>query len=111
MKTKASHLLLAGIAIAGISASVQSASPAQEKHRAAVDAVKANKAAAIERQPRTMTQADATTFRTRSGGTAVRVPTELWSTLHTQQRADGTVVLTESDGNTTTTRAEELPHE
>jgi hypothetical protein len=30
-------------------------------------------------QPKTMAQADLTQFRTRSGGTAVRVPTQLWS--------------------------------
>ena len=110
MKTKASSVLLAGIAIAGLSASVQAANPAQEKHRAAVDAIKANKAAVIERQPKTMTQADATTFRTRSGGIAVRVPTDLWSALGTQQRADGTLVMTESDG-APATQVEELPHE
>ena len=106
---KAGTLLLAGIAIAGISAT-QAANPAQ-KHRAEVEAIQANKSARIEAQPKTMAQADLTQTRTRSGGTAVRVPTELWSTLGVAQRTDGSVQLTESEGTQPATKAEELPHE
>jgi hypothetical protein len=106
---KASTLLLAGVAIAGISAA-HAAQPAQ-KHRAAVEAIQANKAARVEAQPRTMAQADQTQFRTRNGGTAVRVPTELWSTLGAAKRADGSIVTTESENTRPAAQVEELPHE
>ena len=96
---KASTLLLAGVAIAGISAA-QAAQPAQ-KHRAAVEAIQANKAARVEAQPKTMAQADQTLVRTRSGGKAVRVPTELWSALGAEQGADGAITVTESENAAT----------
>ena len=112
MNGKTSKWVIAGMAIAGLSAAAQAANPAQERHKAEADAIKANKAAAIERQPKTMAQADLTQFRTRSGGTAVRVPTQLWSALGAQQRVDGTLAVTEGDGNAQPpAKVEELPHE
>jgi len=60
--------------------------------------------------PRTMAQADATQFRTKSGGTAVRVPTELWSTLGVAKDMRGTMQVTEGDGTAPTT-VQEAPHE
>ena len=96
---KASTLLLAGVAIAGLSAA-HAAQPAQ-KHRAAVEAIQANKAARVEAQPKTMAQADQTLVRTRSGGKAIRVPTELWSALGAEQRADGSIEVTESENAAT----------
>ena len=112
MNGKASKWLIAGMAIAGITAATQAANPAREKHKAAADAIAANKAAAIDKQPKTMAQADLTQFRTRSGGTAVRVPTQLWSALGAQQRADGSIAVTEGDGNAKApAKVEALPHE
>jgi len=109
MKGTTNMVLLAGIAA---SFAATAAKPAQEKHRAEVAAIQANKAARIEHQPKTMAQADLTQFRTRSGGTAVRVPTQLWSALGAQQRADGSVAVTEGDGNAKApAKVEELPHE
>jgi len=112
MNGKASKWLIAGMAIAGITAATQAANPAREKHKAAADAIAANKAAAIDKQPKTMAQAYLTQFRTRSGGTAVRVPTQLWSALGAQKRADGSIAVTEGDGNAQPpAKVEELPHE
>ena len=74
-------------------------------------AIAKNPNAAISKQPKTMAQADATLFRTKSGGSAVRVPTELWSTLGVAKDADGNVQLTESEGEAPTTKVEGLPNE
>lgn len=102
--------LLAGMALAGAAAASVAANPDKAKAQADAAAIAKNPAAKIEAQPRTMAQADATQFRTKSGGTAVRVPTELWSTLGTRLDAQGNVQLTETEGEKPAT-TEGLPHE
>ena len=102
--------LLAGLALAGIAAAAHSAQTTHAERQAAAAAIARNKAASIDAQPRTMAQADATQFRTKSGGTAVRVPTELWSTLGVAKDTRGAMQVTEGDGTAPTT-VREAPHE
>jgi hypothetical protein len=94
----------------GIAAAAHSAQTTHAERQAAAAAIARNKAASIDAQPRTMAQADATQFRTKSGGTAVRVPTELWSTLGVAKDTRGTMQVTEGDGTAPTT-VQEAPHE
>lgn len=104
-------LLMAGLALAAAAAAATAAQPTKtQRHAAAVAAIQQNPAAKIEAQPRTMAQAEATQVRTKSGGAAVRVPTELWSTLGTRIDAKGDVQLIEYEGDAPTT-TEGLPNE
>ena len=104
--------LLVAVAVAGTAAASQAAQKTTPAERAAAAAAIAkNKDAAIERQPKTMAQADQTQSRTKSGGIAVRVPTELWSTLASHQDANSTVHVTETDGQAPSTHVEGLPNE
>ena len=103
--------LLAGIVLVGIAAASQAAqrtTPAERQ--AAADAMSKSKDNAVAAQPRTMAQADQTQFRTKTGGTAVRVATELWSTLGVAKDTKGGVHVTEGDGTAPTTLTE-APHE
>ncbi|UHQ20365.1 hypothetical protein LVB87_04170 [Lysobacter sp. KIS68-7] len=103
-------LLLAGIALAGGVAVAHAAQTTHAERQAAADAMAKNKDNAIAAQPRTMAQADATQFRTKRGGTGVRVATQLWSTLGVAKDAKGNAHMTEGDGTAPTTPAE-APHE
>jgi hypothetical protein len=111
MKGKA-ILVLAGIVLAGASTIASAAKPPmthQQKKELAAQAQK-KVAADIATQPRTSGQA-LTTKRTIAGGAqTMRVPTELWTTLATQQEADGTLRVLESDG-TAAPATEGLPNE
>ena len=106
-------MLLAGIALAGAGVATASlaANPDKARLQAEAAAIAKNPNAAISKQPKTMAQADATLFRTKSGGSAVRVPTELWSTLGVAKDANGDVQLTESEGEAPATKTEGLPNE
>ena len=110
MKGTTKMIFLAGVALVGVSASTQAADKARAQAEAA--AIAKNPNAAISKQPKTMAQADATLFRTKSGGTAVRVPTELWSALGVTRDANGNAQVTESDGEVpAATTTEGLPNE
>ena len=104
-------LLLAGIALAGVSAASMAARPISARAQAAADAAAKNPAASMARQPKTMQQSDATAFRTKSGGSSVRVATDLWSTMQVRKDADGNVQVGETDGDAKTTTTEGRPHE
>jgi hypothetical protein len=108
---KGPYILMAGVALAGVSVAALAANPNKARIEAEAAAIAKNPNAAISKQPKTMAQADATLFRTKSGGTAVRVPTELWSALGVTRDANGNVQQTESDGEAPTTTTEGLPNE
>ena len=108
---KGTYILMAGVALAGVSVAALAANPNKARIEAEAAAIAKNPNAAISKQPKTMAQADATLFRTKSGGTAVRVPTELWSTLGVARDANGNVQMTESDGEAPATTTEGLPNE
>ncbi|NUS60429.1 MAG: hypothetical protein HOQ01_05735 [Lysobacter sp.] len=109
---KGTYILMAGVALAGVSVAALAANPNKARIEAEAAAIAKNPNAAISKQPKTMAQADATLFRTKSGGTAVRVPTELWSALGVTRDANGNVQMTESDGEApATTTTEGLPNE
>lgn len=115
MKGKAT-LVLAGVVLAGASTLASAAKPAmtyQQKHEVAAKAQKKT-AAFRATQPQTADQARTTKRTIAGGGTEVRVPTELWNTLGTQQDANGKVRVVESDGTASATEVpatEGLPHE
>jgi len=109
MKGTTKLILLAGVALVGTAASTQAADKARAQAEAA--AIAKNPNAAMSKQPKTMAQSDATLFRTKSGGTSVRVATDLWSTLRVQRDAQGNVHLVESEGDKPATTAEGLPNE
>ena len=104
-------LLLAGIALAGASAASMAAKPISPRAQAAADAAAKNPTATIAHQPKTMAQSDATAFRTKSGGSSVRVATDLWSTMQVRTDADGKVQVVETEGDAKATTPEGLPHE
>jgi hypothetical protein len=104
--------LLAGITLAGSAAAADAAQPARATRDAAAAAIKKNPDAALAKQPKTMAQADLTQARTQRGvGHAVRVPTELWSTVGVRTDAHGQLQLTEHEGDAPATTTEGLPNE
>lgn len=112
MKCKASWLL-AGIVLAGVSTLAMAAKPEltlKQKQELAAQA-KQKTPAFRATQPQTAGQAKATLRRIDGGGTAIRVPTELWNTLGAQQDAPNAPIrIVESDG-TGAPATEGQPHE
>ena len=107
-------LLFAGMMLAGMTFAVHAAKPetTPEQRKAKAEAM-AKKAAAFKAsQPQTASQALRTQRTIPGGGTAVRVPAELWTTLSAQQSADGRMQILEADGTAAAPAAtQELPHE
>jgi hypothetical protein len=109
---KGKHMMMAGVALACATTAALAANPTDKARvQAQAAAIARNPDAAIGKQPKTMAQADATLFRTKSGGAAVRVPTELWSTIGVRRDAEGNVQLTEHEGEAPATTTEGLPNE
>ena len=112
MNNRNALALLIGAALVGSVATADAGQTTRTEREAAAAAIAKNPDAAIARQPKTMAQADQTMARTKNGsGTAVRVPTELWSTLGVRKDAQGKVLVTETEGDKPATNAAEVPHE
>ena len=108
---KATPVLLVGIALTGVAATSLAANPDRARAHEAGAAIANNANAAPTRQPKTMAQSDATAFKTKSGGTAVRVASDLWSTLHVQPDAQQRMQVIEAEGDKQPVTAEGLPNE
>ncbi|HKN78700.1 MAG TPA: hypothetical protein VJW16_06000 [Lysobacter sp.] len=111
MKGKAT-LVVAGVVLAAISTVASAAKPAMTPQQRQDFVAKAQQKAAAMRatQPRTESQARATMKRTSNGATAIRVPTELWTTLAAQPDAKGSIRVIEADGSSAPS-TEGLPNE
>ena len=108
---KATSFLLVGIALTGAAATSLAANPDRARAHEAGAAIAKNANAAPNKQPKTMTQSDATAFKTKSGGSAVRVASDLWSTLHVQADAQQRMRIVEAEGDKVPTKVEGLPNE
>lgn len=109
---KKATLVVAGAMLAAVSMGASAAKPAMTHQEKQDFAAKAQKKAAAMRatQPRTEGQARATMKRMTNGATAIRVPTELWTTLAAEKDANGTLRTIEADG-TSAPATEGLPNE
>lgn len=90
--------LLAGLAIAVSAPAALAAKPEQtpQQRKAAIEQIKQNHKQFSATQPRTMAQGAATLVRVANGGTAARVPTELWNHLSVRKDAQGNLHQVES---------------
>lgn len=107
-------LLFAGMMLAGMTFVAHAAKPetTPEQRKAKAEAMSKNRAAFKASQPQTASQAATTKRSIPGGGTVVRVPSELWTTLSVQQAADGRMRVVEADGTAPAPAAtQELPHE
>lgn len=92
--------IAAGLAVAGAAATADAAKRLTPQERAAkADEIRQNHASF--QQPRTMAQAEARVAPLPDGGTALAVPTELWSHLAVERDAEGNVQLRETEGDAT----------
>ena len=109
MKGKA-LLFLVGMTLTGLAIAAQPMSAAEKK--AAAKVVADNHKQFNVAPPRTMAEAMSTLRQTGSGGVSIAVPTELWTTMHAQTAADGSVRVVETEGNQASApKAEALPNE
>lgn len=103
--------IAAGLAVAGAAATADAAKPLTPKERAA----KAQELRQNHRsfqQPRTIAQAEARIAPLADGGTALAMPTELWSHLSVQRDEAGAIRVRESEGDAApATLPEEASHE
>jgi hypothetical protein len=108
-----SILVLASMVLVGTTAAAHAAKPdnTPEQRKAKADHMQRNAPAFKATQPRTMSQADATQRRIATGGYAVRVPEELWTTLAVERDAHGTLRVVETDGTQAPAKTEGLPNE
>lgn len=99
MNRKARLLCIAaGLAVAGTAATANAAKPMTAKERAAkTEELRQNHRASP--QPRTIAQAEARIAPLPDGGTALAMPTELWSHLSVQRDATGAVRVGETEGD------------
>ncbi|UHQ20367.1 hypothetical protein LVB87_04180 [Lysobacter sp. KIS68-7] len=109
---KKATLVVASAMLAAVSFGASAAKPAMTHQEKQDFAAKAQKKATALRatQPRTEGQARATLKGVAGGGMAIRVPTELWTTLGVQHETNGAVRMTEADG-TSAPSTEGLPNE
>ena len=92
--------IAAGLAVAGTAATADAAKPLTQKERKAKTAqIKQNHR--NFQQPRTIAQAEARVAPLPGGGSALAVPTELWSHLAIERDAEGNVQLRETEGDAT----------
>jgi len=92
--------IAAGLAVAGAAATADAAKPLTPKERAArTQELRQNHR--DFQQPRTIAQAETQVAPLPDGGTALAMPTELWSHLSVQRDADGDVHLRETEGDAT----------
>ena len=109
MKGKALWILV-GMTLTGMAIAAQPMSAADKK--AAAKVVADNHKNSPIATPRTMADAKATLRQTGSGGVEIAVPTELWTAMHAERAADGSIRIVETEGNAVAApKTEALPNE